>query len=214
MLIIKGLQKHFGKTVVLQGLSLEAYTPDPIVILGSSGSGKTTLLRLIAGLEAPDAGEIHLSGTLASRVGWLRRPHERGIGFVFQTAALWPHMTVAQNILYGLNGTKKNQARERLYELLERIDLKGFENRYPDELSGGEARRVSLARCLAPKPPFLLMDEPLTHLDPTLKEKMLGLVTATALETKALLIFVTHEQAEGEQIGGRLFHLRHGRLEQ
>lgn len=213
MLAINRLQKYYGNIKVLEELSLEADTHEPIIILGSSGTGKTTLLRLIAGLEEPDAGEIHLRGTLASRPGWMRQPHERGIGFVFQTAALWPHLNVAQNILFGLNGMKQDKARDRLAELMEQIELKGFEKRYPDELSGGEARRVALARCLAPKPNFLLMDEPVTNLNPELKEKMLGLIKTTADKTKALLVYVTHERLEAEQIGGKVFRLHSGKLE-
>ncbi|MBN1545182.1 MAG: ATP-binding cassette domain-containing protein, partial [Syntrophaceae bacterium] len=138
--------------------------------------------------------------------------HERGIGFVFQTAALWPHLTVAQNILFGLKDISKDQARDRLNELLEQIKLKGYAKRYPDELSGGEARRVALARCLAPKPEFLLMDEPLTHLDPALKDTMIGMIKTAAEKTKALLLYVTHERSEADRIGGKIYHLDHGRL--
>jgi iron(III) transport system ATP-binding protein len=213
MLSIIRVKKHFGKVKVIDELSLNKNSPDPLVIQGPSGSGKSTLLRLIAGLEIPDAGEIHLNGALASKPGWLLRPHERGIGFVFQTSALWPHLTVAQNILFGLKGMSKNRSAERLNELLEQIELPGFERRYPDELSGGEARRVALARCLAPESKFLLMDEPLTNLDPELKQKMLGLIKTAAAQTGAMLVYVTHEQAEAEQIGGRVLTLRNGRLE-
>jgi iron(III) transport system ATP-binding protein len=213
LLSIKRLTKHYGRVKVLEELSLEVNDSGPLVILGPSGCGKTTLLRLIAGLEMPDAGEIHLQGSLASKPGWLLRPHKRGIGFVFQTSALWPHMTAAENIVFGLKSGDKQQKQERLNELLEQIELQGFAKRYPDELSGGEARRVALARCLAPQPKFLLMDEPLTNLDADLKKRMLDLIKRAAAQTGALLIYVTHEQAEAEQMEGRVLALRNGRIQ-
>jgi iron(III) transport system ATP-binding protein len=191
---------------------LELKNPEPLVILGPSGSGKTTLLRLIAGLESPDEGEIYFNGLLASKPGWVLLPHQRNIGFVFQSSALWPHMTVAQNILFGLNGLKKNETRERLKELLDMAHLKGLGQRYPDELSGGEARRVAIARCLAPQPRYLLMDEPLINLDPDLKEKMLSLIEETTRQTKAFLIYVTHDPEEATKLSGRILILRSGRV--
>ena len=212
MIVVNRLTKFYGKVKALDQVSLEMKTPDPLAILGPSGSGKTTLLRLIAGLEIPDEGEIHINGSLASRPGWAILPHQRNIGFVFQSSALWPHMTVTQNILFGLNGLTKNEARERLKELLDMTYLKGLERRYPDELSGGEARRVAIARCLAPEPKYLLMDEPLIYLDPELKEKMFSLIEETTRQTQAFLVYVTHDAEEATKLSGRILNLRSGRI--
>jgi iron(III) transport system ATP-binding protein len=165
MITVRQVTKYYGQTKALEEVSLSHNSLDPLIILGPSGGGKTTLLRLIAGLEMPDSGEIYLENCLASDPGWLLPPHRRGIGFVFQSSALWPHMTVADNILFGVNHVPKDEARDRLNGLLESTGLKGLEGRYPDELSGGEARRVAIARCLAPRPKILLMDEPLINLD-------------------------------------------------
>jgi iron(III) transport system ATP-binding protein len=212
MIIVNRLTKFYGKVKALDHVSLELKTPDPLVILGPSGSGKTTLLRLIAGLEIPDEGEVHINGSLASKPGWAILPHQRHIGFVFQSSALWPHMTVTQNIFFGLDGLTKNEAKERLRKLIELTHLKGLEHRYPDELSGGEARRVAIARCLAPEPKYLLMDEPLINLDPELKGKMLTLIEETARRTEAFLIYVTHDTEEAKKISGQMFFLKSGRL--
>ncbi len=212
MITIHRLTKFYGEVKALDGVSLELNNPDPLVILGPSGSGKTTLLRLIAGLESPDEGEIYINGLLASKPGCVLLPPQRHIGFVFQSSALWPHMTVAQNILFGLNGLTKNEARVRLQGLLDMTHLKGLEQRYPDELSGGEARRVAIARCLAPKPKYLLMDEPLINLDPDLKEKVLSLIEETTRQTQAFLVYVTHDAEEATKLSGRILNLRSGRL--
>jgi iron(III) transport system ATP-binding protein len=213
MILISHVTKQYGNVRALEDISLQVTTPDPLVILGPSGSGKTTLLRLIAGLEMPDAGEIHINGSLASRPGWTLPPHQRHMGFVFQTPALWPHMTVAKNITFGMNGLAHDQTRCRLKELLEDFDLQGLEERYPDELSGGEARRVAIARCLAPRPGYLLMDEPLTNLDRELKRKALSRIARAAHETGALLIYVTHDPDEARQLSPRAIFLISGRID-
>jgi ABC-type Fe3+/spermidine/putrescine transport system ATPase subunit len=184
-----------------------------MVILGPSGSGKTTLLRLIAGLEMPDRGKIYINGLLANRINWILSPHKRGIGFVFQSPALWPHMTVAQNILFGLQNLTRSDAHKQLMYLLERASLKNLTKRYPDELSGGEARRVSILRSLAPRPQVLLMDEPLIHMDEELSQDMLSFIQDEVSKSGASLLYVTHNPREAKQISGRMFYLRKGRLE-
>jgi iron(III) transport system ATP-binding protein len=212
MIQLSHVTKRYGNVTALEDISLEILTPGPLVILGPSGSGKSTLLRLIAGLEMPDAGEIHINGSLASRPGRILPPHERSMGFVFQTPALWPHMNVARNITFGMNGLTKEQMRCRLRGLLEDFDLQGFEERYPDELSGGEARRVAIARCLAPHPGYLLMDEPLVNLDWELKRKALARIARAERETGACLLYVTHDPDEARQLSPRVLFLNSGRI--
>ena len=213
MMLLKQVTKSFGNVKAVNMVSLEAPAESSTVILGPSGSGKTTLLRLIAGLEMPDTGEIYLDGVLSSQSKWVLAPHRRHLGFMFQTSALWPHMTVAQNILFGLQGIPENEANHRLAELLENTSLTGLERRYPHEISGGEARRVALARTLAHQPKRLLMDEPLTNVDPELKLKLMAFLKQTVVRTKACLIYVTHDADEAKEISEHVLTLRNGCLE-
>ena len=202
MVEIRGLYKAFGKVPVLTRLDLEVTRGSRVALLGRSGAGKTTLLRLIAGLDLPDRGEILLQGECASRPGWARPPHQRGLGFLFQASALWPHMTVAQNILFGLGGTGD------VTEVLEQTRMTHLQDRYPHELSGGEERRAALARTLAPKPSLLLLDEPLTHADPETRQELLQVI----LGCPATLIYVCHDQEEAHSVAPRLLQLRDGLL--
>jgi len=213
MIVVNRVSKSYGDVKAVDHVSLESSVGESTVILGPSGSGKTTLLRLIAGLEMPDDGEIYIAGELASKVGWAIAPHQRGLGFIFQTSALWPHMTVAQNIMFGLYGMPKHKARSRLQKLLERTSLTGLERRYPHQLSGGEARRVALARTLAPQPKGLLMDEPLINVDMELKDRLLSLIKQEVLQTKACMIYVTHDADEAKQVSECVLMLRNGRFE-
>jgi ABC-type Fe3+/spermidine/putrescine transport system ATPase subunit len=202
MISVKDLVKEFGSVRAVYGVSFELSAGESLVIYGPSGSGKTTLLRLIAGLEIPDAGIVILNGIRMSGAGELVPPHQRNLGFVFQAPALWPHMTVAQNIQFGLKKLPSHDAKERLKEILKRTGLEGMDQRYPSQLSGGEARRVSLARTLAPKPKILLMDEPLTNLDPDLKTNLLNLVLEIVSKENITMIYVTHDRQEADQIAG------------
>jgi iron(III) transport system ATP-binding protein len=213
MIALRQVSKSFGAVKAVDGVTLDIAEGNHVALLGPSGSGKTTLLRLIAGLEMPDGGEISIDGMLASTPKWTLEPHRRGLGFVFQTPALWPHMTVAQNILFGLHKLTGDEARARLHEMLDLVSLKGLEHRYPHQLSGGEARRVSIARTLAPGPQYLLMDEPLINLDTELKDRLLSLILEAVRTTKACLIYVTHDKNEAEQIAHRIVTIRNGRLE-
>jgi iron(III) transport system ATP-binding protein len=207
MIALNQVSKSYGKVLAVDRVSFEVPPHSALAILGPSGSGKTTLLRLIAGLEMPDKGEISLLGEVASRPGWVRPPHERGIGFVFQTPALWPHMTAAQNVLFGLNGTPKPLARRRLDELIAQLRLEGLTGRYPAQLSGGEARRVALARALAPRPRCLLLDEPLTNLDAELKGEILPAIKALICEDGPCLVYVTHDAGEAAYLSKRVLTL-------
>ncbi len=213
MIVLNRVTKSFSGIKAIDNVSLDIAPSGSIVIEGPSGSGKTTLLRLISGLDMPDSGEIYIDGVLVSKNGFIVEPHKRKLGFVFQTPALWPHMTVAQNILFGMYGKPKSEIYHRLHELLNATLLSDMEHRYPHQLSGGEARRVSLIRTLAPQPKYLLMDEPLINLDPDLKNKMLSLIKDEVAQTNACLIYVTHDIDEALKISACIVRLRNGRLE-
>lgn len=207
---LQGVSHHLGGRRVLAGVNLDVAAGECLVVLGPSGSGKTTLLRLIAGLEAPDAGEILLGDAVVSGPDTLVAPHERSLGIVFQTPALWPHMTVAQNISFGLHD--REGAAGRVSELLAAMGIGDLASRYPDQISGGEARRVALARALAPRPRLLLLDEPLTNLDGELKERLLGLLHRL-VRSRATVLHVTHDEDEAAAVGDRIVRLAAGSLE-
>lgn len=198
MIEIRSLKKQYDNTPVIKDLSFVLKPSERIVVFGPSGTGKTTLLRLISGLDLPDSGEILVNGCMVSNNKQAVAPHLRGMGYVMQNPALWPHMTVAQNIMFGLEGLDKRQAGERLAELLEKTGIANLSQRYPDEISGGQARCVSLARTLAPKPRRLLMDEPLVNLDQKSKRRLIQVIDETINETGASLIYVTHDKEEGK----------------
>ncbi|WP_156946442.1 ABC transporter ATP-binding protein [Desulfitibacter alkalitolerans] len=207
---VDNISKSYGRTQILQNLSLKVEEESCVVIMGPSGSGKTTLLRLIAGLEVPDQGSIYLGDRLASDERFIMPPHLRRLGFVFQTPALWPHMTVKENISFGMEPDKNNGT--KVLELLSRMKMEHLSERYPDQLSGGEARRVSLARALAPRPKCILMDEPLTNLDYKLKSTLLELINEIFTMDKLSLIFVTHDQGEAMAVQGKILNLSQGTL--
>lgn len=196
MLEVKGITKAFGNISVLTNLSFSVNKGESLVILGPSGSGKTTLLRLIAGLDMPSEGEIHINGRLASSPEYSVPPYKRGLGFVFQTPALWPHMTVEQNILFGMRDRNKMNRIERANWLMEAMRIKHIGKRYPGQISGGEARRVSIARAIAPEPLCILMDEPLTNLDRELKESILCILLSVIKKSETSVVYVTHDEDE------------------
>ncbi len=204
---LRHLSKTLGATPVLEDFSLQVAGSGRAVVLGPSGSGKTTLLRLVAGLETPDEGEVLLDGQVASRAGWALPPHARGVGMAFQSPALWPHMTVAANVRFGLAGLPADEIRVRTAALLEALGLGGLEGRHPHQLSGGEARRVALARALAPRPSILLMDEPLTNLNPELKQQALEVILAHLEQYRPTLIFATHDRGEAAAISSQVVQL-------
>lgn len=212
MIELLGVSKHYGPICALDSVTLTLNRGSTTVVHGPSGSGKTTLLRLIAGLERPSEGEIHIDGELASTPARVHPPQERNVGLVFQDAALWPHLTVAQNVAFGLLGRPKQEIARRVDEVLAAMDLAGLEKRYPNQLSGGEARRVAIARTLVVNPRYLLLDEPLTHLQPELKLRLLeGIRTQTAARD-ITLVYVSHDLKEGRRLGGRRLRMVGGRL--
>jgi iron(III) transport system ATP-binding protein len=212
MILVDRVSKAYGQVKVLNQVSFEIPAQGSVCILGPSGSGKTTLLRLLSGLDIPDEGEIHINGSLVSKPGWALAPHKRGLGFMFQTPALWPHMSVAQNVMFGLKRLPKLEAQVRLEKILAFTMMTQLAGRYPHELSGGEARRAALARTLAPQPACLLLDEPLTNLDAETKGELLKLIKETVHLTRACLLYVTHDVSETNTVSDRLLVLNRGSL--
>ena len=212
MIEVKQITKSFGGIKVLDAVSLTLQDSESVVLFGPSGSGKTTLLRIIAGLEVPDSGVVSIEGKQASRDDWVLEPHKRDIGFVFQAPSLWPHLNVQQNVMFGLQHLPQEQALERILDLFEQMSIKKLAQRYPNELSGGEARRVALARTIAPQPKYLLMDEPLVNLDSDLKQEMIDLIQDVVQQTKSALLYVTHDKSEANQLSKRVFHLSNGNV--
>lgn len=199
--------KRFGATVALDRVSFALEPGERLAVLGPSGCGKTTLIRVVAGLELPDEGEVRFDGQLVSRPGWAVAPHRRRIGVAFQLPALWPHMTAAENVRFGLHQRSRAQAEARVRDALALVELSDKANRYPDQLSGGEARRVALARALAPEPRLLLLDEPLANLGGALRERLLAAIRNAAAETRCTLVYVTHEPAEAAAVADRTLTL-------
>jgi iron(III) transport system ATP-binding protein len=212
MIRVKKLCKYYRDAVGVKDISFEVQNPGATVIFGPSGSGKTTLLRLIAGLDLPDDGEIYLDNHLVSKKGAAIPAHQRMMGFVFQSPALWPHMTVSANILFGLHALERKEAQQRLKQVLIETGLEAFANRYPDQISAGQARRVALARSIAPKPKFLLMDEPLTNIDAESKEELISLIKIISNDAQTFLLYVSHDASEVKQISERIIRIESGFL--
>jgi len=208
----KYLRKHFNGTTALDGVSLEVRPGELLALVGPSGCGKTSLLRLIAGFEKPDEGCILLNGRPVAGEAVFIPPEKRRVGMVFQDYALFPHLTVGDNVAFGLESREAREAETR--RLLELVGLGGYGSRYPHELSGGERQRVALARALAPGPLVLLLDEPFSNLDSELRVQMREEVRALLGELGATAIFVTHDQEEALFMGDRLAVMSRGRVEQ
>jgi iron(III) transport system ATP-binding protein len=212
---IESLVKHFSADVAaLSGISFVVAQGEILALVGPSGCGKTTTLRLIAGLERPTSGSILLNGQLVAGNGHFTPPEQRGIGLVFQEHALFPHLSVADNVAFGLRGLSASEARTRVHEMLTLVGLDGYASRYPHELSGGERQRVALARALAPRPVLLLMDEPFSSLDADLRLEMREQVRSILKTMHATAIFVTHDQEEAMYMGDRLAVFNKGHIEQ
>src|SRR5215210_3457403 len=209
-LVLDGLDKSFATNRVLRELSLEIEKGEVLALLGPSGSGKTTALRLIAGFEAPDRGRIRVDGEDVTGLP----PSRRRFGMVFQHYALFPHLTVGENVAFGLEGASNEESRRRVAEALSQVDLPGFEARRVGEISGGQQQRVALARALAPEPRVLLLDEPLSNLDPSLRERTRRELRRAIQRVGITTVLVTHEQDEAFELGDRVAVMRSGRLEQ
>ncbi len=210
VLEVRDLVVRFGEVGAVEGLDLEIERRLTTAIVGASGCGKTTLLRAIAGFEVPAAGTIRLDGLEVAGPGRWVAPEKRQVGMVFQEGALFPHLTVAENLRYGVRGRADGE--ERAAAALELVGLSGLAGRYPDELSGGQQQRVALARALAPSPRLVLLDEPFAGLDATLRERVRDEVRAILHEAGITSILVTHDQQEALSVADRVAVMSHGRI--
>ncbi len=211
---LRGVFKSFVHRDVLGDISFGIKRGEILSVLGPSGCGKTTILRIIAGFELPDRGEIFVNGGLVASCSHYVPPEKRSVGMVFQDYALFPHMTVRKNILYGLKGIESQRQGKILRSMIKLTGLQGFEERYPHQLSGGEKQRVAVARALAPCPDVLLLDEPFSSLDADTRLRMRGEVLGILREAKTTAILVTHDSEEAFCLGDRVGVLNRGRLEQ
>jgi sulfate transport system ATP-binding protein len=208
----QGVSKRFGDFVALESVSLEVPDGSLTALLGPSGGGKSTLLRVIAGLEQPDSGRVVISGQDATATP----ARNRGVGFVFQHYAAFKHMTVRDNVAFGLKIRKrpKNEIRAKVDELLSLVHLDGFADRYPAQLSGGQRQRMALARALAVEPRVLLLDEPFGALDATVRKELRAWLRRLHDEVHVTTIFVTHDQEEAMEVAEQIAVLNHGKIEQ
>jgi len=207
---LRDIHKTFGAFQALDGVSLDVSAGELVCLLGPSGCGKTTLLRCIAGLERQDGGGIFFGDRDVSTLP----PQARDYGILFQSYALFPNLTVAQNIGYGLAGNSRDTLRARVAEMLELVGLKGSEQKYPGQLSGGQQQRVALARALAPAPKLLLLDEPMSALDARVREHLCGELRRLQKSLGITTVMVTHNQDEAMLMADRIAVINHGRVEQ
>ena len=211
---VKGLTQAYGARQVLSNISFRLEPGAIACLLGSSGCGKTTVLRCIAGFERVASGEVLLDGVVASRAGYRMPPESRRIGMVFQDYALFPHLTVAGNVAFGLRGVDGGARDRRVNELLDTVGLGGLGKRYPQELSGGQQQRVALARALAPRPSLMLLDEPFSNLDVEMRERLSIEVRDILKSQNTTAILVTHDQNEAFTFADEIGVMRGGRIAQ
>ncbi len=213
---IVDLTKRYGDVTSVDRLSLSVEPGEFICLLGPSGCGKTTTLRMIAGFLEPDGGEIRVNGNAISAPGVVLPPERRNMGMIFQSYAIWPHMTVHDNVGYGLRmrGVAAEARDARVTATLNATKLGELSGRYPGELSGGQQQRVALARALAPNPDILLLDEPLSNLDANLRGDMRLEIRRLHDEFRNTSIYVTHDQVEAMTMADRIVVMNHGRIEQ
>jgi iron(III) transport system ATP-binding protein len=211
-LTFENIVQAYGSQRALDGVSLTIEPGEIVCLLGHSGCGKTTLLRIAAGVEAPTSGRVLMDGLEASGPKTFLEPEKRGIGLMFQDYALFPHMTILQNIMFGLKDLSASEAGVAARRALSRVGLEHYANEYPHTLSGGEQQRVALARSIAPRPGVLLMDEPFSNLDRRMRDAIRDETVAILRETGATTIVVTHDPEEAMRIADRIVLMRAGRI--
>src|SRR5215468_6991023 len=213
---IVGIDKRFGRLAALLAVDLAVEEREFITLLGPSGCGKTTMLRLLAGFLVPDAGRIELAGRRISSPQGVLPPEQRRMGMVFQNYAVWPHMSVFENVAFGLRIAKvgRGEITARVARVLTAVGLDGLEARHPGQLSGGQQQRVALARSLVVEPTILLLDEPLSNLDAKLRERMRGELKTLQRRTGITFIHVTHDQAEALSLSDQIAVMNAGRVQQ
>src|SRR3954452_8417065 len=213
---LKGVTKRYSETIAIDAIDLHVADGALVCLLGPSGCGKTTILRLVAGFVGLDGGEIRVGERVMSSPGRTLRPELRGMSMVFQSYELWPHMSVAQNVGYGLKlrNVAKPDLSRRVSAILAATKLSALADRYPAELSGGQQQRVALARALIHEPEVLLLDEPLSNLDVKLREQMCVELKQLQERLRLTLIYVTHDQTEALSLSDRIVLLNRGRVEQ
>lgn len=209
---VNGIDIAYGELTIVKQVSLSLAAGQIGCLLGPSGCGKTTLLRAIAGFEPPRNGDIRISGEVVSRPGRVLAPERRRIGMVFQDFALFPHLTIEQNVAFGLQGWSREQQRSRIDRLFCLINMESFRSVYPHQLSGGQQQRVAIARALAPKPELLLLDEPFSSLDVELREELAREVRALLKEEGITAILVTHDQMEAFAMADEIGVMNDGRI--
>ncbi|MEF3110090.1 ABC transporter ATP-binding protein [Raoultella sp. WB_B2P2-3] len=209
---LDGVSFAFGANTVLNNIDLHIEAGSIVALLGPSGCGKSTLLRLLAGLTVPASGEIRFGDRLVAKAGWGMAPEQRDIGMVFQDYALWPHMTVAQNIAFPLRmrGVPRGERQQRVSAALARVGLTGFAERKSSGLSGGQQQRVALARAIVAEPRVLLFDEPLSNLDSELRESLCIEMSRLLRQLAITAVYVTHDRREAELLADRIVHLSAG----
>ncbi|MCS5449532.1 ABC transporter ATP-binding protein [Enterobacter huaxiensis] len=209
---LKSVSYAFGSNTVLHQIDLHIEPGSVVALLGPSGCGKSTLLRLLAGLTQPAAGDIFFGDRQVAKAGWSLPPEARDIGMVFQDYALWPHMTVAQNVAFPLRmrNIPRQERDARVAQALSRVGLSAFADRKPAGLSGGQQQRVALARAIVAEPRILLFDEPLSNLDSELRESLCQEMTTLLRQLGTTAVYVTHDRREAEILADRIVHLSAG----